>query len=66
LPEEVKSKLRFNRAGNKILVNENMMTDVPGLFAGGDLVTKRADAISAIATGRKAALGILKYLEAKR
>jgi len=66
LPEEVKSKLRFNRAGNKILVNENMMTDVPGLFAGGDLVTKRADAISAIATGRKAALGILKYLEAKK
>jgi glutamate synthase (NADPH/NADH) small chain len=66
LPEDVKSKLRFNRAGNKILVNENMMTDVPGLFAGGDLVTKRADAISAIATGRKAALGILKYLEAKK
>jgi len=66
LPEDVKSKLRLNRAGNKILVNENMMTDVPGLFAGGDLVTKRADAISAIATGRKAALGILKYLEAKK
>ena len=66
LPDEIRSKLRFNKTGNKIVVDENMMTNVPGLFAGGDLVSKRADAISAIATGRKAALGILKYLEAKR
>ncbi len=65
-PEDIKSKLRFNRAGNKVIVNEDMMTDIPGLFVGGDLVTRKADAISAIATGRKAALGIIKYLEAKR
>ena len=35
----------------------------PGVFAGGDVVTGPADAIDAIAAGRKAALAIDKYIQ---
>ncbi len=37
-------------------------TDRPGVFAGGDVVTGPADAIDAIAAGRKAAIAIDKYI----
>lgn len=37
-------------------------TDRPGVFAGGDVVTGPADAIDAIAAGRKAAVAIDKYI----
>ncbi|UCG60912.1 MAG: molybdopterin-dependent oxidoreductase [Candidatus Zixiibacteriota bacterium] len=37
-------------------------TDRPGVFAGGDVVTGPADAIDAIAAGRKAAYAIDKYI----
>ncbi len=62
LPEEIRNKVKFDKRGKHILVNENGMTDVDGLFAGGDIVNPRADAISAIADGKKAAGGIIKYL----
>ncbi|MFH0988660.1 MAG: molybdopterin-dependent oxidoreductase [bacterium] len=38
-------------------------TTRPGVFAGGDVVTGPADAIDAIAAGRKAALAIDKYIQ---
>ena len=38
-------------------------TDRPGVFAGGDVVTGPADAIDAIAAGRKAARAIDKYIK---
>ena len=38
-------------------------TDHPGVFAGGDVVTGPADAIDAIAAGRKAAAAIDKYIK---
>ncbi len=42
--------------------DENGMTHVEGIFAGGDLVNDTADAISAIADGLKAVEGISRYL----
>ena len=42
--------------------NENGMTAVDGIFAGGDLVNDTADAISAIADGLTAVDGIIKHL----
>ncbi len=66
IPESIRSKLRFDRSGNRILVNNDMMTDYPGFFAGGDIVNRRADAISAIACGRRAAMGIIEYIKAKK
>jgi len=38
------------------------MTSIPGVFAGGDIVTGAATVILAMGAGRKAAKGILKYL----
>jgi len=38
-------------------------TDRPGVFAGGDVVTGPADAIDAIAAGRKAAFAIDQYIQ---
>jgi heterodisulfide reductase subunit A len=41
---------------------ETMVTDVPGIFAGGDCVTGPATVIEAVAAGKKAACSIERYL----
>ena len=46
----------------KLVTDENMMTTIPGVFSGGDVVRGSATAIVAIADGRKAAENIAKYL----
>lgn len=47
-----------------IAVDErNMMTSIPGVFAGGDAVTGPGIAIEAVAQGRKAAAAISSYLQ---
>jgi glutamate synthase (NADPH/NADH) small chain len=38
------------------------MTHVPGVFAGGDIVTGAATVISAMGAGKRAARGIHEYL----
>jgi glutamate synthase (NADPH/NADH) small chain len=38
------------------------MTSVPGVFAGGDIVTGAATVILALGAGRRAARGMLQYL----
>jgi 2,4-dienoyl-CoA reductase-like NADH-dependent reductase (Old Yellow Enzyme family) len=43
-----------------------MMTNIEGIFAGGDVVSGPATVIEAIAAGRKAALSIDKYLRGER
>ncbi|MQY66714.1 MAG: FAD-dependent oxidoreductase, partial [Dehalococcoidia bacterium] len=41
---------------------DTLMTDIKGVFAGGDCVTGAATAVEAIAAGRKAAISIDRYL----
>lgn len=56
-------KARVNMAGNRVAVEEkDLSTSVPGIFAGGDVVTGPASIISAIAQGRKGAAAIDQYL----
>ncbi|MDN5321430.1 MAG: glutamate synthase small chain [Thermococcaceae archaeon] len=43
-----------------------MMTNIPGVFAGGDAIRGEATVILAMGDGRKAAKGIKQYLEEKR
>jgi len=42
---------------------ETLMTSIPGVFAGGDIVTGAATVIAAMGAGKKAARSIKKYLE---
>jgi homotetrameric NADPH-dependent glutamate synthase len=54
--------LKVNRWGY-IEIDENTgMTSVPGVFAGGDIVTGAATVILAMGAGRRAARGMLQYL----
>lgn len=48
-----------------INVDENGMTSIPGIFAGGDAVTGAATVILAMGAGRQAAAGIHSYLTNK-
>lgn len=45
-----------------VIVDENQMTSVPGVFAGGDLVRGPDLVVQAVRDSRKAAAGIHKYL----
>jgi thioredoxin reductase (NADPH) len=52
--------------GNCIVVNEEMMTSVPGVFAAGDVLCNSIkQAVIAAADGVKAALAVDKYLNKK-
>ncbi|HSN53202.1 MAG TPA: FAD-dependent oxidoreductase, partial [Candidatus Sulfomarinibacteraceae bacterium] len=54
--------LELNRWGNIVVNEENMMTSIPGVFAGGDIVTGAATVILAMGAGKKASAGIDAYL----
>ncbi|HYG21451.1 MAG TPA: NADPH-dependent glutamate synthase [Verrucomicrobiae bacterium] len=53
--------LKLNRHGN-IVVDDNGMTNVPGVFAGGDIVRGAATVILAMGDGKNAAKAIHSYL----
>jgi len=48
-----------------VIVDENQMTSVPGVFAGGDLVRGPDLVVRAVRDSRKAATGIHKYLSSR-
>jgi len=54
--------LELNRRGNIVVDEETMMTSIPGVFAGGDIVTGAATVILAMGAGKTAARGIDRYL----
>ncbi len=58
LPKDLMDKLEF--AGPKVKVNENGETSIPRLFAGGDIVNRNLDAVTAIADAKIATEGIQK------
>jgi NADPH-dependent glutamate synthase beta subunit-like oxidoreductase/2,4-dienoyl-CoA reductase-like NADH-dependent reductase (Old Yellow Enzyme family) len=62
LPEDSKLQLWL---GGRVVVDDNMATNIPGIFAGGDAVTGPASVIDAIAAGKKAAIAIDCYLTGK-
>ena len=45
-----------------IAVDENFMTSIPGVFAGGDITTGADTVIAAMGAGKKAAIAIDKYI----
>ncbi|MGB2820552.1 MAG: FAD-dependent oxidoreductase, partial [Phycisphaerae bacterium] len=57
-------ELKLNKWGN-IEVDENLMTSIPGVFAGGDIVRGGATVILAMGDGKRAAGAIDNYLKQK-
>ncbi|MCM8797379.1 MAG: NADPH-dependent glutamate synthase [Candidatus Omnitrophica bacterium] len=55
-------ELKTNPDGT-VIVNKNFMTSIPGIFAGGDIITGADTVISAMAAGKKAAVAIDKYIK---
>ncbi|MBY8996573.1 MAG: NADPH-dependent glutamate synthase [Candidatus Thorarchaeota archaeon] len=54
--------LEVSRWGTIVIDEESGMSSLPGVFAGGDIVTGAATVISAMGAGKRAARGIHKYL----
>jgi glutamate synthase (NADPH/NADH) small chain len=54
--------LKTNKWGYIEVDEQTGMTSIPGVFAGGDIVTGAATVILAMGAGRRAARGILQYL----
>ncbi len=63
-PENDLSRIAVNDWGG-IVVDDNQMTSVPGVFAGGDDSRGASLVVHAVRDGRKAAQGIHRYLAAK-
>ena len=57
-------ELKLNKWGN-IEVDENQMTSIPGVFAGGDIVRGGATVILAMGDGKNAARAMDRYLREK-
>jgi glutamate synthase (NADPH/NADH) small chain len=55
-------ELKLDKRGN-IAVDENLMTNIPGVFAGGDIVTGAATVIEAMGAGKKAAKAMDAWLK---
>lgn len=57
-------ELKLNKRGNIEADEKTMMTNIPGVFAGGDIVTGAATVILAMGAGKIAARSIDEYLQA--
>jgi glutamate synthase (NADPH/NADH) small chain len=57
-------EIKVNKWGN-IIADEDGRTSLPGVFAGGDIVTGGATVILAMGAGRKSAAAINEYLKTK-
>ena len=57
--------LELNKWGNIVVDPETCATNLPGVYAGGDIVTGAATVIEAMGAGKKAAHAIHAYLSAK-
>jgi glutamate synthase (NADPH/NADH) small chain len=55
------SKLKLNKWGY-IATDDSLATSIPGVFAGGDIVTGAATVIEAMGAGRRAARGMKAFL----
>lgn len=57
--------LELNKRGNIVAKEETLETSIPGVFAGGDIVTGAATVILAMGAGKKAAAAMNEYLKQK-
>jgi glutamate synthase (NADPH/NADH) small chain len=58
--------LELNKWGNIVANPDTCATSIPGVYAGGDIVTGAATVIEAMGAGKKAAKAIHEYLNGKK
>jgi NADPH-dependent glutamate synthase beta subunit-like oxidoreductase/Na+-translocating ferredoxin:NAD+ oxidoreductase RNF subunit RnfB len=56
------TSLKFSSMGTVVVNNITMETSIPGVFACGDIINGPTSIVEAVASGRKAAIAIDKYL----
>jgi len=61
IPEDLMKSMEFTER-RKVKVDDNGMTSIPRVFAGGDIVNLNMDAVTAIADAKRAAEGIHRML----
>ena len=59
-------EIKRGKKGEIVVDPETMMTDLPGVFAGGDVIRGGSTVIVAMGDGRRAARGIHEYLSRKQ
>jgi glutamate synthase (NADPH/NADH) small chain len=64
IPQSVKG-LKIGKWGN-IETDEEGRTNIPGIFAGGDIATGAATVILAMGAGKRSARAIDQYLKSKK
>lgn len=64
LPKSMQDQLKIERG--KVKVDDNGQTSITRIFAGGDIVNRNLDAVTAIADGKRAAEGIDRLLSKKK
>ena len=62
---EIAKKLGIIIKENKIIVDENMQTNIKGIFACGDCTGGLLQISKAVYEGTKAGLGVIEYLKNK-
>ena len=63
---EVAGELKLNKSGYIDTDEETGATSIPGVFAGGDIVTGAATVILAMGAGKDAAVAIDEYVRKKK
>lgn len=63
IDKEFLHSLKIETEDNLVKIDENGMTNINGVFAGGDLIEKNQTVCRAIASGKKAAKGIDEYIK---
>jgi glutamate synthase (NADPH/NADH) small chain len=64
IPKDLRDSLKIEKG--KVQVDEDGQTSIPRVFAGGDIVNRNLDAVTAIADGKRAVEGIHRILSSKR
>nr|WP_048815901.1 FAD-dependent oxidoreductase [Desulfurococcus amylolyticus] len=54
------------REDGTIIIDEKLMTSIPGAFAGGDAIRGEATVVEAMADGKKTAFNIHEYIKSRK
>src|SRR5436190_1291531 len=60
--EKLVGKLKIENSKGKIVINENCLTNIKGVFAGGDAVNGGKEVVDAVQAGKDGAKAILRFL----